>query len=162
MPQAETVAKAQSRAQQFKSRRTAGGVPLTLPSGIEIIVRKVPMLDIMRHPELPHPIATIVNSLISEGARARSRKQDLQIDQAKVAEVFIGKILEDPMNNIEAVGNISLILCGVDPVFVGGDPNAASDEQVHVSEVELGDKVFVWSWLSGSDGDAESFRGESA
>lgn len=162
MPQSQTSAKALSRAEQFRNRRNSGQHSLTLPSGVEIIVRKVPMLDIMRHKDLPHPIANIVNNLIGDAARARVQNKTLPIDEKAVAAQFTAKVLEDPMTNIEAIGNVSLMLAGVDPVFVGGDIAQIPPDAVHVSEVDLADKVFVWNWMSGTDGDAESFRDQQA
>lgn len=157
MPQAETVARAQSRADQFRNRRKASTTTLTLPSGIEIEVRKVPLIEVMRHPSIPHPIASIVTKLVNDGARARAEGRQRKVEPGAVAKEFMAKVLEDPMANIAKVSNVALMLCGVDPVFVDGDGEIGEND-VHVDEVELSDKVFVWSWLTGSDADAESFR----
>lgn len=163
MPQEQTAAAAANRAAQFRRHRDQGE-PLTLPSGAEIMVRRVPLLDLMRHEMIPHPIANIVMGLVNEGARARQQGRQPSAAQAAAAsrangQKILDAVMDDPLKNVEAVGSATLILCSVDPVFVQGEPQA--DNEVSVADVDLADKVFVWNWITGSSTDVESFRGET-
>ncbi len=70
---------------------------------------------------------------------------------------IIDAVMADPLNNVEAVGNATLMLCSVDPKFVMGTPEA--ENEVSLSDVDLADKVYAWNWITGSSTDIESFRG---
>lgn len=155
MPQDSTTAAASSRAAQFRQRRD-NGEPLTLPSGAEIMVRKVPLLDVMRQPIIPHPIANLVMSMVTDGARAKQQGKQ-QPSNRENGQKIIDAVMADPLNNVEAVGNATLMLCSVDPKFVMGTPEA--ENEVSLSDVDLADKVYAWNWITGSSTDIESFRG---
>lgn len=157
MPQDSTAAAAASRAAQFRKRKEEGE-PLTLPSGAEIMVRRVPLLDVMRHDIIPHPISNLVMGMVTEGAKARQQGKPVPSNRQN-GQKIIDAVMADPLNNVEAVGNATLILCSVDPVFVQGEPQA--DNEVSVNDVDLADKVFAWNWITGSSTNVESFRGEA-
>lgn len=157
MPQEATTAAAANRAAQFRKQREQGE-PLDLPSGAQIMVRRVPLLDVMRHENIPHPISNLVLGMVTDGARARQQGKAMPSNREN-GQKIIDAVMTDPLNNVEAVGNATLILCSVDPVFVLGA--AEKDNEVSLSDVDLADKVFAWNWITGSSTNVESFRGEA-
>lgn len=163
MPQDSTTAASKNRAAQFNKGRM--GEPLQLPSGAEIIARRAPLLTILRAEGMPHPLQVIVNKMIADTARANPGANPNGGDGGgaaqRVSEKFrkelTDTIMADPINLIGKVGGVALCICSIDPKFVDGE--AASDDEVSLSDVELADKVFMFNWLAGTEMDVSSFRG---
>lgn len=164
MPQDSTIAASKNRAAQFTRGRA--GEPLQLPSGAEIIARRVPLLTILRDEGMPHPLQVIVNKMIADTAKANPGANpnaggDGGGAAQRVSEKFRAEltatIMGDPINLIGKVGGVALCLCSLDPKFVDGE--AASDDEVSLSAVELADKVYMFNWLAGTEIDVSSFRG---
>lgn len=157
MPQDNTTAVSKSRAAQFKANRL--GEPLALPSGAEIMVRRVPLLTMLRHTDIPHPIQIIVNKMIADTDKAKrgGANTDTTAIQDRYKTQITAAIMEDPIDTMSQVGGVTLMLCSVDPQFVKGE--AQTDDQVSLDDVEIADKIFVFNWLAGTTMDVSSFRG---
>ncbi len=158
MPQDSTVREATSRAQLFRQRAQPERHVVTLPSGAEIVVRKPDLMAIMRHKDLPHELSSIVAGMISQATKQQQGGKVVKVDPKAAEAQFMAVVLDDPLRHIEAIGNVTLMLCGIDPKFVDKDPEECADNEVSVSEVDLEDKAYLWNWAGGATSDAAAFR----
>lgn len=141
MPQQATIEKAQSRAAAFRNRNR---IPLTLPSGIEIMARKVTLVDLFTAKQLPDSVSAVVAQMIAESS-ARAGKP-AQSDQAGAR---IQAALTSDTANMLGTIDATVKMAFVEPRIVATvtDP----DNEILLDDVDFADRQFVFAWCQGGE-----------
>lgn len=155
MPQQSTLDKVQSRVAAFRNRNR---IPLTLPSGIEILAKKVSLFDLFTAGKLPDSLSGVISEMI-RSASQRSGKAP-QVDSGALEQRMMADLLKDP-SQMFALYDEVLIAAGIEPRFVRTVTN--EETEVNVADVDMADKQFVWNWCQGGEvaQAAAAFRAES-
>lgn len=113
------------------------GEPFTLPSGLEVRLRRVSLLDLAEQGQIPAPLAGMVQEVMD------SKEHQLQLaDFGKFAGVI----------NLVVRATVIEPAIGV----------TATDEQLGVTELPMSDRLEVFNWSSGGSKTLEPFRAPAA
>lgn len=162
-------------AASWKGRRVITGVELELPSGNTCLVRPVSIAEMISEDMLPDTLLPIVQGHIDKGSG--KRPQDKK-PKAKDEDSTVDAVMQDPKKIAEMFGAIDKLVSkiviepevhfhkknvadeGSEPVWelIPGDER--DEDDLYTDEVDLGDKMFIFQWVSGGTTDLERFRGE--
>jgi hypothetical protein len=115
-------------------REKRKGEKFTLPSGLEVTLRKCDVLDLAAQGDVPTPLLSVVNRLMGETVELTTE------------------------NAGEFAGAISLVAraCLVDPP-VADEPD---DEHITIDELSIKDRLAIYNWASMGASMLEPFRPE--
>lgn len=114
------------------------GEAFTLPSGLEVRLRHVSMLDLAERGDIPAPLAGLVQSLIDGGQQQQVR---LNLDEfpqyAQVINLVVAATVIDP------------------PVA-----DTASETHLGVTELPIADRLAIFNWANEVADSLQPFRQE--
>lgn len=165
--------KVASSAADFKKLKK--GQLVTLPSGLSVTARRVPLSTFVRQGDVPNPLLPIVDEALNRGkaVEASSLMGEDGVDMDTVNSM---------LEMVDAVVIEALITPKVHPVPTedeDGDPfvigenwatqaeldaaidEARDDDLLYIDEVDDEDKMFIFQWVLGGTGDVERFRAEA-
>lgn len=131
-------------------------VELDLPSGNVCLARRRTLDVFMKEGRIPNSLMAII------------QQQMNQVDGKPTGDLKDGlaKIMDDPgkLADIVKLADTVLMACVVEPK-VNPQPEVEADrddELLYVDEVDLDDKMFIFSWAVGGTKDLDRFREESS
>jgi hypothetical protein len=158
---------------EFKKRKK--GIPLELPSGLMVVVRRVELTTFLQRGDVPNALLEIVQEALDKGQK---------MDTSKMINEDEKKIDLDMVNDMFATVGAVCIESVIDPpihplVWTEDDqenediPEGAEvgdeiededrdDEVLYIDEVEAEDKMFIFQWAVGGTADLATFRRESS
>ena len=136
-----------SRASRF---RTSSQHTLELPSGNEVIARRVGLLALVQRGVLPDTLTPLVSQMISRSSRNNG-----------VAPTAAADLLADvpPLEQARLTGQLwdtTLQAISIDPQFV--EQVTDPETQVALADVGDDDKRFLFDWANGQVDDLAQFR----
>lgn len=138
----------ESRAARFRAQSQH---TLELPSGNEVVVKRIGLVNLIQRGVLPDTLTPIVNRMIEETQRSVSPGPT-----SPTQEVLNNLPIMEQLKVTTDLWDTTLLAMGIDPVFVRAvtDP----DTQVAVGDVEADDKKYLFNWANGADADLAAFR----
>lgn len=128
---------------------------LSLPSGNVCLARRRTLDVFMKEGRIPNSLMSIVQQQMNETDGKNSSAMDESL----------GEIMDDPQKlaDITRLADEVVIQCVVEPKVhrAPDDEEDRDDELLYVDEVDLDDKMFIFSWSVGGTKDLERFRQES-
>lgn len=133
-------------------KKSAAAVPMEMPSGNYMRVRKVGMQAIIKTGIMPNSLMGIAQKAVEKGQTAEPTNEELMSlieDPAKVQE--IGKFMDE-----------LTILCAEEPKVhrLPDEGVEKDDELLYIDEVDEEDKMFIFQVVTGGTTDIETFRDE--
>lgn len=139
-----------SKASDFKAQP----VELPLPSGNTCLARRKTLDVFLKRGSIPNSLLALIQ-----------RQMD-QVDGREVKPADLTDMMEDPkaLGDIIALADAVVCECVVEPRVYPTPKNEEErdDELLYADEVDLDDKMFVFSWATGGTKDLERFRDQSA
>jgi hypothetical protein len=123
--------------QEYRKQRMQGET-LTLPSGLEVRVKRVSLLGLALDGQIPQTLHPLTDDLLSNGANVQIKISDLQLYGDLIAAV------------VKA--------CVMDP------PIADESDETHfaVRDMEPEDRTFIFNWANSGTKQVSPFRSEQA
>lgn len=132
---------------------------LKLPSGKVAQCRRVGIETFLKLGMIPNSLASVIQRQISKAQKGA------QVDDQEF-ELELMKMLEDPskLGEIVELADSVTLFCVVQPKLQKApeDPADRQDDKLYVDEVDLEDKMYIFSWAVGGPEDLATFRAELA
>lgn len=126
--------------EKLKAWRQKRQESMVLPSGLEVTLRKVDLMDLVAGGQIPAPLLSQIEGLSD-------------LSEADAADNT--KMLEKLPEYIDAI-NALVMGCVIDPPMAAhGD-----DDHLGVDELSLDDKMTIFEWASSGTAALEKFRAE--
>jgi hypothetical protein len=115
----------------------------TLPSGLQVRLRKVSLVDLVANGQIPNTLLSSIDDM---------RKQEgIDLDAMTADDIDI-----EEFPQYAGLYNAVALSCVIEPE-IGQEP---SDDVLGVEELPFDDRVFIFKWANGEAEKLESFREE--
>ena len=139
----------------FKKKRE----PVLLPSGQRIILRPTSLASFMQSGSIPNSLMQVVTTAMDH-AKDGAEAQDEKVQESAMDLLRDPKSLTDMF---EAVDKFVISVALEPRVYpVPEDEADRDDNLLYVDEIELEDRMFIFTRAIGSPGEAEPFRDKPA
>lgn len=148
-----------TKAKQWKGKSQRKAQDLTLPSGNEAVIRRVPMESLLSSGVIPNSLIEIITSQLSKNG---GDKPMTEAEKEKLMASQLESIKEDPTRLADLVkmtDNVCLAIV-IEPAVhpVPEDEKERDEDLLYVDEVTMEDKMFMFSVAVGGNEDLEQFR----
>jgi len=136
------------------------GRPLTLPSGLTMVCKRVELSSFIRQGDVPNPLLPIIEDALNKGK---------EMDMSKIVNDDQGKVDMDMVNSMYEMVNTIVCAVAISPsvhpiIDEDGDEideDDRDDNLLYVDEVDDEDKMFLFGWAVGGTEDVATFRREA-
>ncbi len=128
------------------------GVVIELPSGHVVkVTRTLDLTSLVKQGHIPNPLAGLVNKMISTGGALPPGEE----------------LSSEAVNQMIDLVNINVAKCMIEPKCVVPPEDAEEgwepeEDAISVEEMELSDRMFIFSFAQGAASDLQQFRGGPA
>jgi hypothetical protein len=123
----------------WRARRGAGEQFIT-PSGLEMRLRRVSLLDLAERGKIPAPLAGMVETMLA------TQQSSLSIQQ---------------FGEFASVINLVVMASAVEPaVVLGPDDHALQEGQIRIGELPMSDRLAIFNWANEVSMKLQPFREE--
>lgn len=150
-----------SSAKDWKKSSSGLGLihEVSVPSGNVARLRRPGMDTFIKLGMIPNSMMSIIQRNITKAQRGQ------EPDEASVA-AELAKLIEDPEKIADILGLADKVLCycAVEPKvsMPPDDPDERDNDVLYADEVDMDDKMFIFSWAVGGAEDLASFRSGQA
>lgn len=150
MGKAQT-SKKRSNASDFKKGKAA--IDLDLPSGNVALVRRRGLDAFMREGLIPNSLMALVQGQLDE---TEGKSPALQGELQKIASDT------SALADVARLADAITVSCVIDPAVlpIPEEEEDRDEDLLYVDEVDMDDKLFIFSWVVGGTKDIERFREE--
>lgn len=149
-----------TKAKNWKGKSSKKAQDLELPSGNEMVIKRVPMESLLAQGVIPNSLIGVITERLEKN-EGKKPLTDEQRDKIMVAE--LEKVKDDPARLADLVQMSENVVqaVAIDPKVhpLPDDDEDRDEDLLYVDDITMEDKMYIFATAVGGNEDLESFRG---